>query len=312
METRLLGRTGTSVSVLGFGGMELRGPPRAPALDDAEAAALMGAVLDGGINVIDTSVDYGKSEEVLGRTLQSRRDEVFLCSKCGCSLDPTAGQAGPYEHDWRPANIRAGIERSLRRLATDRLDLLQVHMSPSRSQLEADGTIEVMRALQDEGKVRFLGMSGTLPNLPDHLAMGVFDVFQIPYSAVQREHEDLITAAAHAGAGTLIRGGSARGGPAEPGGRDRDPLGMPPGEARRRWDAARMDDLLDGMSHLEFLLRFTISHPALSSAIVGTSNVAHVRANLAIVEKGPLPADLYEAAKQRLEPGPVRSDQPPA
>ena len=66
-------------------------------------------------------------------------------------------------------------------------------------------------ALRDEGKVRFIGMSGILPNLPDHIAMGVFEVFQIPYSALQRDHEDLITAAAAAGAGTLIRGGAARG-----------------------------------------------------------------------------------------------------
>ena len=88
--------------------------------------------------------------------------------------------------------MRAGIEQSLARLKTDHLDLLQVHISPSQAQMEQDGTIETMRALQDEGKVRFLGMSGTLPNLPDQIEMGVFDVFQIPYSALQREHEALI------------------------------------------------------------------------------------------------------------------------
>lgn len=305
MNTRTLGRTGAGVSTLGYGAMELRGPPRVPALDDHQAAQLLHAVLDAGINLVDTSVDYGTSEEVIGRTLRSRRDELFLCSKCGCSLDPTAGASGPYEHDWRPDNIRAGIERSLRRLATDRLDLLQVHMSPSRSQMEADGTVEAMQELQAEGKVRFLGMSGTLPHLADHLAMGVFDVFQIPYSAIQREHEDYITAAADAGAGTLIRGGSARGAPAQDKGWRPDPLGMPPGEGRRRWERAGIEEELDGMSQFEFMLRFTISHPALSSAIVGTSNADHLRANVAIVEKGPLPADLYEEAKRRLLPGPV-------
>ncbi|MGH9086679.1 MAG: aldo/keto reductase [Acidimicrobiales bacterium] len=304
METRTLGRTGVAVTTLGFGGMELRGPPRVPALDDDHAAALMNAVLDSGINLIDTSVDYGVSEEVIGRTLAARRDEYFLCSKCGCSLDPAAGETGPYQHDWRPDNIRAGIEQSLRRLATDRLDLLQVHMSPSRSQMEADGTVEAMQELRSEGKVRFLGMSGTSPNLSDHISMGVFDVFQVPYSAVQREHEDLITAAADAGAGTLIRGGSARGAAAEDKAWQRDPLGMPPGEGRRRWDGSGIDEVLDGMSRFELVLRFTISHPALSSTIVGTSNIEHLRSNLAIVEKGALPADLYEEAKKRLQPGP--------
>ena len=171
--------------------------------------------------------------------------------------------------------------------------------------MEADGTVEAMQALQAEGKVRFLGMSGMLPRLSEHIAMNVFDVFQIPYSAVQREHEDLITAAADAGAGTLIRGGSARGAPAEDKAWRPDPLGMPPGEGRHRWERSGVEEHLDGMSQFEFMLRFTISHPALSSAIVGTSNIDHLRANLAIVEKGPLPADLYEEAKRRLQPGPV-------
>ena len=78
------------------------------------------------------------------------------------------------------ANVRAGIEQSLRRLRTDHLDVLQVHMSPSREQLESDGTIDEMVRLRDEGKIRFLGMSGTIPHLADHIEMGVFDVFQIP------------------------------------------------------------------------------------------------------------------------------------
>jgi aryl-alcohol dehydrogenase-like predicted oxidoreductase len=311
VESRLLGRTGAVVSVLGFGGMELRGPPRVRALAYDEAAALLHAVLDAGVTVIDTSVDYGTSEEVIGRTLAARRDEYFLCSKCGCSLDEAAGATGPYPHDWRPENIRAGVEQSLRRLGTDRLDLLQVHMSPSRSQMEADGTVGAMRQLQAEGSVRFLGMSGILPNLPDHIAMDVFDVFQIPYSAVQREHEDLITAAAAAGAGTLIRGGSARGGASEDNAWQADPLGLPPGEGRRRWDESGVEALLEGMSRFELVLRFTISHPGLSSTIVGTSNVEHLRSNVAIVEKGPLPSDLYEEAKRRLLPGPVAPHAPP-
>src|SRR4029077_16191129 len=98
-------------------------------------------------------------------------------------------------------------------------------------------------AVRDEGKVRFIGMSGILPHLTDHIAMGVFDVFQIPYSVVQREHEDLITAAAQAGAGTLIRGGVVRGGPAEDKSGARGPRGLLPGEGQRRWDSAGMDDL---------------------------------------------------------------------
>jgi aryl-alcohol dehydrogenase-like predicted oxidoreductase len=303
IETRPLGRTGTDVTILGYGAMELRGHPRGPEIADDDAGRLLNAVLDGGVNLIDTSIDYGKSEELIGRYLGHRREEYFLASKCGCLLgQPPAGATPPFPHDYSEANIRAGIEQSLRRLRTDRLDLLQVHISPSRAQLAADRTVETMTALRDAGKVRFLGMSGTLPNLPDHIAMGVFDVFQIPYSALQREHEDLITAAVAAGAGTLIRGGAARGAPAEDKNWRTGPLGQSQGEGHRRWQAAGIDDLLDGMSRLEFVLRFTLSHPGLSSTIVGTANPDHLRSNLAIAAKGPLPAGLYAEARQRLQP----------
>ncbi|HEX3921742.1 MAG TPA: aldo/keto reductase [Streptosporangiaceae bacterium] len=303
IETRPLGRTGTDVTILGYGAMELRGEPRGPAIDDADAGRVLGAVLDGGINLIDTSVDYGRSEELIGRYLRHRRDEFFLASKCGCLLEVPEDTPPPYPHDYSPANVRADVEQSLRRLGTDRLDLVQVHMSPSRSQLEQEGTVEAMQALRDEGKVRFLGMSGLLPNLPDHIAMGVFEVFQIPYSAVQRENEDLITAAARTGAGTLIRGGAARGAPAPDKGWRQGPIGLAQGEGERRWEDSGVDDLLDGMSRLEFVLRFTLSHPDLSSTIVGTSSLDHLRSNLAVAEKGPLPADLYREARRRL-PGP--------
>jgi aryl-alcohol dehydrogenase-like predicted oxidoreductase len=298
--TRTLGRTGAQVSVLGYGAMELRGEPLGPAISDEEAAELLNAVLDAGINLIDTSIDYGRSEELIGKHLSKRRGEYFLASKCGCQLDQPAGARPPFPHDWSARNIKAGLTQSLRRLKTDNLDLLQVHMSPGRAQLEADATLQTLVELRDEGKVRFLGMSGTIPNLAEHIAMGVFDVFQIPSSALQREQEDLISIAAASGAGTLIRGGVARGASAE----DKDwahgPLGVPEGDSQRRWEASGVEELLGSMSPHEFVLRFTLSHPAVSSTIVGTSSIGHLRANVAIAEKGPLSAELYEQAKGRL------------
>src|SRR5450631_824041 len=123
IETRPLGRTGTDVTILGYGAMELRGQPYGPAIDDQEAGRLLSAVLDGGINLIDTSIDYGRSEELIGRYLAHRRDEYFLASKCGCMLDLPPDATPPYPHDWSAANVRAGVEQSLRRLCTDRLDL---------------------------------------------------------------------------------------------------------------------------------------------------------------------------------------------
>ena len=209
--TRPLGRTQTDVTILGYGAMELRGAPAGPEIADEDAGPLLNAVLDGGINLIDTSPDYGRSEELIGRYVGHRRDEFFLASKCGCLIELPADALPPYPHDYSPGNVRAAVEQSLRRLRTDHLDLVKVHMSPGTATLEENHTVETLQGLRDEGKVRFIGMSGILPDLPDHLAMNVFDAFQIPYSAVQRDHEELISRAANTGAGVLVRGGAARG-----------------------------------------------------------------------------------------------------
>jgi aryl-alcohol dehydrogenase-like predicted oxidoreductase len=304
--TRALGRTGANVTILGYGAMELRGQPGGPEITDEDAGRLLNAVLDDGINLIDTSPDYGRSEELVGTHVGHRRDEFFLASKCGCPAEFPADVPPPYPHDYSQQNVRVNVEQSLRRLRTDRLDLVQVHMSPPVATLEADHTIETLKELQAEGKIRFIGMSGILPNLPDHIAMNVFDAFQIPYSAVQRDHENLITEAADKGAGTLIRGGAARGAASEEKNWTVGPLTQQPGVGQRNWETSGMGALLDeaGIGRMEFILRFTLSHPGLSTTIVGTANPAHLAGNIATAEKGPLPADLYEEAKKRL-PNPV-------
>jgi len=298
--TRTLGRTGAQVSILGYGAMELRGQPRGPAISDADAERVLGAVLDAGINLIDTSVDYGRSEELIGRYIGSRRDEYFLASKCGCPLSVPDDTPPPYKHDYSAANVRADIEQSLRRLRTDRLDLVQVHMSPSVPEMRAGGTIEELQRLRDEGKIRFLGMSGTLPELPDQIALGVFDVFQIPYSLFQRAHEELLARAAAGGAGVLIRGGVGRGTASDDKHWTVQPLSGADGPAEDIWEAAGLDELLDGMSRHEFVLRFTLSNPSLSSTIVGTSSVEHLHSNVETASRGPLPDDLYAEARRRL------------
>ena len=69
---------------------------------------------------------------------------------------------------------------------------------------------------------------------------------------------------------------------------------------RQRWEEAELDELLDGMSRMAFMLRFTLSHPGLDTTIVGTRSVAHLRDNLAAAAKGPLPDDVLSEAKNRL------------
>ncbi|MGE0601589.1 MAG: aldo/keto reductase [Dehalococcoidia bacterium] len=292
---RTLGRTGIEVTVLGYGAMELRGEPRGPAVSDEQASAILNAVLDAGINFIDTSPDYGRSEEHIGRSISHRRSEFFLASKCGCAVGAPpapAGQANP--HVFTAENVRAGVEQSLRRMKVDYLDLVQFHASPSKETLEKDGGLAELQKLQAEGKVRFIGMSGTLPNIREQVAMGVFDEFQIPYSALEREHEVAIAEASAAGAGIVIRGGAARGAPTN---WDRARPNLP---VKDRWEGAKLDDLLDGMSRMEFTLRFTLSDPNLDTTIVGTRNPAHLHQNLEAAAKGPLPENVVAEAKRRL------------
>ncbi len=199
------------------------------------------------------------------------------------------GQRNP--HVFTRDNIVAGVEQSLARMKTDHLDVVQFHASPSRQTLEEHDALEAVLSLKRAGQVRFIGMSATLPHLADHIAMGVFDVFQIPYSAVEREHETIITMAAGSGAGIVIRGGAAKGAPSG-GGQE--------AVQWERWQKARLDDLLGSMTPMEFILRFTFTHPGMATNIVGTINPAHLQNNVDALRKGPLPPALYAEAKRRL------------
>jgi len=100
----------------------------------------------------------------------------------------------------------------------------------------------------------------------------------------------------------LIRGGAARGAASEDKNWRIGPLSQTPGIAQRNWETSGIADLLSeaGMSHMEFVLRFTLSHPGLTTTIVGTANPAHLAGNIAVAQKGPLPDDLYEETKKRL------------
>jgi aryl-alcohol dehydrogenase-like predicted oxidoreductase len=163
---RELGRTGLQVTMLGYGAMELRGPPRGRDTTEAQAETILNAVLDAGINYIDTSIDYGVSEERIGRYIAHRRSEYYLASKCGCLVRAPAVRGQTSPHVFTRDNIVAGIEQSLVRMKTDYLDLVQFHISPSKQTLDENGAIEAVLELKEAGKVRFIGMSGTLPRLP--------------------------------------------------------------------------------------------------------------------------------------------------
>jgi aryl-alcohol dehydrogenase-like predicted oxidoreductase len=288
-----LGRTGLSVTKLGYGAMEVRGSRiwGGRPLEDSAAEAILNAVVDNGINFLDTANDYGRSEEYIGRYLAHRRNEFVLATKCGCTVVRRDGTTDDTPHVWTKGNLFRGLHESLDRMKTDYVDLMQLH-NPSVEECESGALVAALQEMKEQGKVRWIGISATNPHLKTYIEWGVFDSFQIPYSALEREHEELIQAASDAGAGVIVRGGVARG---EPG------AGLGHQDSWATWEAAGLDDLLEeGETRTAFLLRFTNAHPGMDTNIVGTMNVDHLRENIAAASR-PLPTDTYAEARRRLD-----------
>jgi aryl-alcohol dehydrogenase-like predicted oxidoreductase len=170
--------------------------------DEKQATQAVQAALDQGINLIDTAPMYGfgRSEEIIGRSIAGRRDKVVLATKCGLVWDREEGQfffhadrfgvaTGPSEQKvyrcLRPASIRAELEASLRRLGTDYVDLYQTHWQDPTTPIAR--TMEALEKLKQEGKIRAIGVSNA--NL-DHLnAYGPIDADQERYSLLERALE---------------------------------------------------------------------------------------------------------------------------
>jgi aryl-alcohol dehydrogenase-like predicted oxidoreductase len=289
-----LGRTGLQVTRLSYGAMEIRGSRiwDGRPVTDQQAETILNAVLDSGINFIDTANDYGRSEELIGKFIANRRSEYFLATKCGCTVVRRDDTTDDTPHVWTRDNLFRGLHESLQRMKTDYLDIMQLH-NPPVEETEKNHLVDALKEMQQQGKVRFISISTTLPHLPAYLQWGVFDTFQIPYSALERDHEDWISLAAQSGIGTIIRGGVARG-----------ETGVGLGR-QDRWDkfaAANLDELREpGESRTAFLLRFTLSHPRVDTTIVGTLFPAHLQENVDAALRGPLPAEVYQEAKERLD-----------
>lgn len=291
------GTTGLEPSRLGLGAMELAGPPRAPYLSEKEATRLLHAALDMGINYFDTSIDYGRSEQVIGAALSKHRDKFILATKCGCQVGEEAHGEG--SHIYTPDNIRAGVEQSLHRLKTDHINVMQLHGNPTREMLERQGGMEALLELKQKGIIGHIGLSSRKPYLNEFLDMGAFEVFQIPYSVIQRQHEDIIETVFDSDRATVVRGAVARGSAAKAW--KSIPIGMKDGQAQSVWEEAGLDQILEGMSPIEFMIRFALTNPKVSLFLTGTSNIQHLIENIESANKGPLPSDLYSESLKRLE-----------
>lgn len=284
LPTTVLGRTGLEVTRLGFGAAFNR------PMSEGHAKALLNAVVDSGINVIDTAYDYVNSESSIGEFLSHRYSEFHLATKCGCT--ESDGIRNTSDHIWTRENLFRGLDGSLQRLKRDSVDIMQLH-NPTVEESESGGLIDALEEMRKQGRVRWIGVSTTLPHLPTFLKWGVFDVFQIPYSALERDHEDWITKVGSAGIGVIIRGGVASG---EPG------MGLGDADRWHSFEQAGLDGLRgEGESRSAFVLRFTLTHPHTHTIIVGTTNVDHLRENVRAALRGPLPDDVYTEAKRRLD-----------
>ena len=171
------------------------------------------------------------------------------------------------------------------------MDLLQFHGGDAET-LQREGLIDVLTSLRDQGLVRFIGVSSSLPNLSALIDLDVFDTFQIPYSCLAPQHHDLIGRAAESGAGIILRGGIAQGGP--------DAEIQRPA-LNEVWDKAQLDELLtDDMTRAELILRYTLAHPDCQTTIIGTCHLAHLAENLAAARRGPLPLELVSEITARV------------
>lgn len=196
MQYRELGRSGIQTSVVGLGTWAIGGWMWGGA---DEKAALEGihAGLDAGINLVDTAPVYGfgASEEIVGKAIADRRDEVVLATKCGLRWDSTEGQyyfeSGGHTvyRVLKPEGLRYEVEQSLKRLRTDRIDLYQTHWQEDTTPIE--DTMACLLALKDEGKIRAIGVSNVnTDHMEQYTAVGAVDSAQEKFSMIDRRIED--------------------------------------------------------------------------------------------------------------------------
>lgn len=299
---RLLGNTGFQVSVLGYGGAPIGFQPSA---DRSLYLSLVQRALELGINFFDTAPDYRESEVLLGEALRDRRGDVILATKCG-RIQSWNGRAWDLHEDWSETGVLETIDRSLRCLRTDYLDLVQLH-SPPLWVLEDGAALRGLLKAQAAGKVRQLGLSSEGAAAWRGLELGVFATLQVSCSLLQQvAGEALLPAAAARGLGLIIKQPLANAVPLMRT-RPSHPDWSWKWDVSEQLDWASFDDADD---RLAVMLRWLMANPLISTAIVGTSQRAHLEANAAAAAAGPLDAatagriqEAYRAAARFMPPG---------
>jgi len=285
METRPFGKTDMKVSVLGFGGAEI-GFEKAPV---DVVARLLGDALDAGLNVIDTAECYLQSEELIGQAVSGRRDEFYLFTKCGHPIDPST-------EDWRPDSLLQSIERSLRRLQTDRVDLVQLH-SCSEQELRKGDVIAALQRARERGYTRYIGYSGDAQAARYAIECGAFDSLQTSLSIADQQAIELtLPLAREREMGVIVKRPIANA-VWRHAQKPENAYVQPYWERLQKLAYDFLND--DGKKPVSIALGFTLSVPGVHTAIVGTSKPGRWRENAALLEADPLSPEQFQAIRAR-------------
>ena len=298
MQTSTLGNTGMVVSRLGAGLAEIG---EELTLEDIDQAGLvLNVALDGGVNFLDTASSYFESEEMIGRTIAHRRDEFFLATKCGRIPGGTSDEL------WTAEKIEETIGRSLSRLRTDHVDLLQLH-SCGVDILERGEAVEALSNAKRAGKTRFIGYSGDNEAAAWAVESGLFDTLQTSFSLVdQQAHTRLFGLAKARGMGIIVKRPFANGA----WGVETSPsagLNFNPNYAdeyfRRSQLMAKMGPIPGAPNHRILLaLGFVMAHPEVDTAIVGTRTPTNMAANIEMMkERLPIASESVEELHRRFD-----------
>ncbi len=278
METRPFGNTGLEVSRLGIGlaeiGMHL------PAENQARASVVLNTALDNGINLLDTAACYGNSEELIGDAVSHRRDEYILATKCGHAAGDETGEA------WTGPTVTRSIDRSLRRLKTDHVDIVQLH-SCDVEVLEKGDVIRALEDAREAGKTRFISYSGDEEAAAWAVNSGLFATLQTTFNLVdQNARRGLLADARNAGMGIIIKRPIANG--IWGGGADQPRATLRFDDISARVAAMMNEGPVPGAPEDRILLAlgFTFAHPQVDTAIVGTTNPEHLLSNIEMVNSG--------------------------
>ena len=276
------------VSVLGFGGSEI-GYERASAETVAE---LLNSALDAGLNVIDTAECYYNSEELIGQAVGSRRNDFHLFTKCG---HPHGMESGA---NWSKPSILESVERSLQRLKTDRLDLLQLH-SCSEAELRKGEVIDALQTARDKGHTRYIGYSGDSQAAHFAAQSAVFDVLQTSINIADQEAINLTVPLAREKQIGVIAKRPIANAAWKTGHRPIDSYHHEYWQRLRKLNYAFLRGDLN--RSISIALRFTLTVPGVHTAIVGTKKPERWRENAHLLEAGPLDDPEFQRIRERWE-----------